>query len=361
MKKLGITALLLGLSIATLWAQDDVWEARKQITGYVATEFNYLDNIEGHSKDYGMALTEAGLLVNYQPLQKLTLKAVAVYRPGLTVDQVLNELNAEYKIDDYLKIKVGRFLTPLSPINTYYYAPVNVSATLPMITNLHEAYPMTMDAVSFNGSVGNDLKFGYNAFAGGYHNTINNKTGALGFFGTESNYFYGLGEAAYSLDFDAMNSSLNFAYGLHAQLSYKDILTVGYNIIKEDPQDIDLFVNELGSAIPVEMNANINGINIAFKYKTLQVIGELWNNDVSFATEERNISDKFVIISNTFGKFTPYTRYEAHKMFGTDIKRYTAGVNFKPIFETTFKLEYLFYDYQSYDINGIVATAIYSF
>ncbi len=362
MKQLGIIAILCGLVTTPIWSQNESWEARKQITGYVATEFNYLNNVEGLEKNYGLALTEAGLLINYQPIQKLTLKAVAVYRPGLTVDQVLNELNAEYKVADYFKVKVGRFLTPLSPINTYYYAPVNVSATLPLITNLHEAYPMTIDAVSFNGSVGNDLKFGYNVFAGGYYNTINNETGALGFFGTESDYFYTLeGNNPYELDFTALNATLNFGYGLHAQLSYKDMITLGYNYTTEDAETVDVYVKAYDMTIPEEMKKNIQGLNFEFKYNTFKVSAEWWKNDISFADVTYDNSDKFVVVSNTFGKFTPYARYESHRSFNIDINRYTAGINFKPIFETTFKLEYLMYDYKSYDIDGVVATAIYSF
>ncbi len=93
----------------------------------------------------------------------------------------------------------------------------------------------------------------------------------------------------------------------------------------------------------------------------MKILCELWNNDISFNDFKYDNSDKFVIVSNTFGKFTPYARYEEHKAFDVSIKHYTAGINFKPIFETTFKLEYLMYDYKSYDINGVVATAIYSF
>ncbi len=362
MKKIGVLTIIWGIAISTILGQDNSWETKKQVTGYIATEFNYLDNVEGLDKNYGISLTEAGFLVNYQPIQNLTIKGVAVYRPGLEIDQVLNELNAEYKITDYLNAKVGRFLTPLSPVNTFYYAPVNISATLPMITNLHEAYPMTMDAVSFNGFVGNNLKLGYNAFAGGYHNTINTETGALGFFGTESDYFYTIdGTEMYSLDYNALNSTLNFGYGLHTQLSYNDIVTLGYNIISMDPQTVDVYVNSLQLTVPTQLGAKISGVNFELKYNTLKILGEIWNNNISFGDNDYNNTDKFIIISNTFGRFTPYVRYESHNMFNVSIERYTAGVNFKPIFETTFKLEYLMYDYKSYDVNGIVATAIYSF
>ncbi len=163
-------------------------------------------------------------------------------------------------------MKVGRFLSPLSPINTFYYAPVNISATLPMITNLHEAYPMTMDALSFNGVVGNDLKFGYNIFAGGYHNTINTETGALGFFGTESDYYYALSDGPYDLDFDALNSTLNFGYGVHAQLSFKDMVTLGYNYTTVDPENVDVYVKAYDATWTTKMKktlvALISSLNI---------------------------------------------------------------------------------------------------
>ncbi len=45
MKKFGILTLICFFTTLTVWGQDEVWEAKKQITGYIATEFNYLNNV----------------------------------------------------------------------------------------------------------------------------------------------------------------------------------------------------------------------------------------------------------------------------------------------------------------------------
>ena len=91
---------------------------------------------------------------------------------------MLNEANIQYKVGEKAGIKVGRFLTPLSPMNTYYYAPVNSSATLPVLVSNHEFFPLNMDAVSYNGNIGENFKISYELFAGGYRNTTWMKTGA---------------------------------------------------------------------------------------------------------------------------------------------------------------------------------------
>nr|WP_321454004.1 hypothetical protein [uncultured Carboxylicivirga sp.] len=360
MKRLEILTVILIMTITSVLGQEEAWEVRKQMTGYVATEFNYFDNLKGYDKDIAASVAEAGLLFNYQPLRNLTFKAVAVYRPNVNIDQLINEINAEYKVNNYLNVKVGRFLTPLSPINTFYYAPVNVSATLPLITNLHQVFPLNMDALSLNGSIGNDFKFGYDVFAGGYRNSVNMKSGAMGFFGTESDYFENLNETQFSVDYDSFNSSLNFGGGGHIQASYKDVITLGFNMFKGQKEAISITLPQMGQ-FPSELQKEVWGVNFNFKHNNLNVVAEWWDNDMTIMDQTYDTSDALVIVSNTFNKVTPYIRYENHDAFDSNIERYAGGINYKPIFETTLKLEYLHYDYHDYDLNGVVLAVIYSF
>jgi hypothetical protein len=364
--------------------QDSDWEPQKTITGYIALEGDYFKDLQYYSREYGMSVSEAGMLASYQPVKNLTLKTVFVYRPDLSIDQMLNEANAEYKINNWLNIKAGRFLTPLSSTNTFYYAPVNVSATLPMITSFHETFPLNMDAVSFNGKIGETFRVGYDVFGGGYRNSLYLTSGALGFFGAENEYFQKVSNAAYStVNTSTTNSTLSFGGGAHIDFSYKDYGTIGFNVFKSAKESTTINLGQ-GGFVPAGVNQTssttdttistqklVLGTSLKFRIYTVQVEGEYWNNNVNTGKNKLTNEGAFVTVSNTFGKFTPYARFEYLKtpftrledQTATSLKynRYTAGLNFKPTFETTFKLEYLYYKYNSKDLGGLVATVIYSF
>lgn len=373
----GICAVaLMAMMTVTGWAQESEWESQKQITGYIAAEAEYFSNLENVERDYGMILSEVGILASYQSTPNLTIKGVFVYRPGLTIDQMLNEASAQYKANEHLNINVGRFLTPLSPMNTYYYAPVNNSATLPMIISHHEFFPLNMDAISLNGNIGETWNFDYNLFAGGYQNSLWLKTGALGIFGTEDEYFGG--DAATYIDPNTINASYSFGSGAHLGVKWQDYLTIGVNTLLSAPGDVTVSypMNGTLTEIPLTVDRFAYGLNIKAKYKTLQLLSELWQSDLQYENsaigfkESTLLKGYFVELSNAFGKLTPYARYEFHD--GMDLKydRYTAGVNYRPSFETCLKFEYVYYTHPDEsniggadepDLSGIVATVVYSF
>lgn len=366
----------LALSVGHAFAQETEWEPQKQVTGYVATEANYFDNLKNKERNYGAALSEAGILASYQPTRNMTIKGVVVYRPGLAIDQMVNEVNAQWSNSNLFNVKVGRFLTPLSPMNTYYYAPVNNSATLPMIISHHEFFPLNMDAVSLNGTVGNNLKLDYNLFAGGYQNSLWLKTGAMGIFGAEDEYF---GEDALSfIDPNAINSAYSFGGGVHAGLKWNDYLTVGLNSLMSSPGEMGIEYDYNGTLVPVtlEVERAAYGLNVKANFKTLQLLGEFWQSDLQYSNstiglkESTVLKGTFVELSNTFGKITPYVRHEYHEGLDLDYHRYTGGINYRPSFETCFKLEYLYYTHPNEksiggddepDFSGLVATVVVSF
>ncbi|WP_143255090.1 hypothetical protein [Alkalitalea saponilacus] len=397
-----------------LMAQTDYWEPQTNFTGYVGTEFNYFNGLKGYERDYSIALSEAGFLSSYQPTRDLTITGVLVYRPNFSFEQMLNELNAQYSINNSLNLKAGRFLTPLSPMNTYYYAPVNNSATLPMIITNHEFFPLNMDAVSLNGEVGEDIRFNYNVFAGGFKNSLYQGSGAMGFFATESEYFQNQRMPAESLGYDMItdpNESLQFGGGGYLGININNFISLGAGLFSsdenitttsrlirfEEADEFDFDGIDMGdfdfsqwevhddhyvrtSSIESKIKKTSFGGNIKMHYSSFSLIGEYWQTKAKLKTfgfnTDLNLKGAYVEISNNFyinslGSITPYLRYEYHSVpeigasmvsdNSQEYYRYTAGVNFKPSFETTFKMEYVYYEYGSLDLGGLVLSAIFSF
>jgi hypothetical protein len=369
--KISVIAVLLFISVK-IFSQETEWEPQTNLTGYGAIEYNYFKDLKFFDRDYAISLTEAGILASYRPKEKLTLKTVFVYRPGYSFDQMLNEANAEYKFADFLKVKGGRFLTPLSPMNTYYYSPVNNSATLPMIITNHEFFPLNMDAISVNGKIGENFKIDYDAFFGGFRNALWLKTGSMGLFADENNYFQRvINQDTLESNTSNANDRLHFGGGAHLGFSFKDYITIGFNMFKSREAVSGSIPDMMGGVLEYtsDIEKSSFGINTMIKYSTLRLIGEYWktNVDMDFLgfPLEMTYKGAFAELSNTFGKFTPYVRYEYHDIpqgyANLDYYRYTGGINYKPMFETTLKLEYLYYKYQSLNLGGIVATLIYSF
>lgn len=361
-----LRAILLGIIISgavNVSAQESTWEPQTSITGYGTVQWDYFKSIESFDREYAMALSEAGILVSYKPTERLTLKTVFVYRPDYDFNQMLNEANAEYKVSDFMNLKGGRFLTPVSPMNTYYYAPVNLSATLPMIVTSHEFFPLNMNAVSINGKIGDDLKFDYDVFTGGFYNSAWLKAGALGLFGTETSYFQRLINPANAALNSDINSSLSFGGGAHAGIAIKEYVMLGVNVMKATTTARTTIPLPTGGTFVYSSNVDFvtSGVSLKLKYSNLALSSEYWQNKLTAKSFDSTLKGIYTELSNTFGKITPYVRYEFQESLDIDYKRYTAGLNYKPAFETTFKLEYLHYDCQTIDLDGLVAAFIYSF
>jgi len=285
-----------------------------------------------------------------------------------------------------LNVKLGRFLLPVSPVNTYYYAPVNTSATLPILITSHEFFPLNLDGISVNGSFGEEIKVKYDLFAGGYRNTTWLPTGAVGFFGVENLFFKEQINSPYSIDL-SYNGSYNTAYGARASVGYQHYVEIGasfFNPRREDfPLDISIPANALFPGSPgidqvstTTFHRQTYGFSAKVQYENTRILGELWkeNNDIDAAivTVGGNpmplgdggpvdLEGSFVELSHRIQKFTPYARYESQLTDDIEFSRWTFGLNYKPAFERTLKLEYMYYDHNITNINGVVATYIYSF
>tara|TARA_R100000005_G_C4999467_1_gene206222 strand:- start:1863 stop:2990 length:1128 start_codon:yes stop_codon:yes gene_type:complete len=364
------------------------WEPTTNITGYISTEFNYFDDIDDFGINYGASIAESGILVTYRPTSDFTIKSVFVYRPGYDFDLMLNEVFGELKISDALKFKTGRFLTPLSPMNTYYYAPVNTSATLPIIITNNENFPLNIDGVSVNGTIGNTFKVKYDVFAGGYTNSTWKPSGAIGFFGQEVPYYKTQINSQFTIG-DSYNGSYNVGVGGKISVAFEDYVEVGagfFNPKKETmPIAISLPENALGAGSPAMNLTSPTGIkrptwgyNAQLSYGNTKINAEYWTGDIQLDNiaydftgsgnptvlspeSEVELEGRFIQASHRIDKITPYVRYEFQHTSDAKYKRYSAGVNYKPSFTQTVKLEYVRYDHDSGNINGLVAALIYSF
>lgn len=383
---------LLCMSVALFGQEEAQWEPQTNITGYGALEWNYFEDLKLFDRKYAAGLTEAGILASYKPFEKFTIKTVFVYRPEFSIDQMLNEINGEYKFNDLLVAKAGRFLTPLSPMNTYYYSPVNNSATLPMLIQNHEFFPLNMDGIAVSGGIGENFKINYNVFAGGFRNALWLKTGALGLFGQENDYFQRVIKVDNSSQgTSTFNSVIQFGEGAHVDLSFKDYVNIGFGIFSDRETVVNENKDQNGATVinRVPTKKLSYGANIKIKYSTVQLLGEYWDTKTKFTIDmlgdmEMEYKGSFAELSSTMGKFTPYGRIEYHEVpvfspvvFTNPTKyyRYTGGINYKPIFDITLKLEYMYYKYSAYtldnitfiqtkhnlDLNGFVATIIYRF
>ena len=350
------------------FAQDSTsWEPQKNITGYIAMQGEYFDGLKYTSREYGFAIPEAGLLASFKPIKRLTVNTVFVYRPTYEFEQMLNEVNGEYEFADLFKVKIGRFLTPLSPVNTYYYAPVNTSATLPMLITNHEFFPLNMDAICLSGKVGEDFKIDYNVFGGGFKNALWMKTGTLGFFGDEYNYFQ---KVIANDTSNATNSGANAEHqiggGAHLGISYRDNVNIGGGVFNSK--------EGMESSLPmgdpfIYIKKFSYGGHAMFKFANIKLAGEYWKTKVSMDFLGMKIESywkgAFAELSYSIDKFTPYVRGEYHSVQNftpeaTEYYRYTGGINFKPLFETSFKLEYVYYKFKSEELGGLIGTAIFS-
>ncbi|SMO40031.1 hypothetical protein [Gracilimonas mengyeensis] len=386
-----IKTLLLILVVGSnaVYAQS-IWEPQTNITGYVSTEFNYFDDLDGYNYNYGASVSEAGLLISYRATSAFTLKGVFVYRPDYEFDKMLNEAYGQYAVSSALNIKIGRFLTPLSPMNTYYYAPVNTSATLPMIVTNNENFPLNVDGISLNGFFGDTFKIKYDAFAGGYTNSTWKKSGAMGFFGREVPYFKNQINSRNTID-DSYSGTYNVGLGGKIGLSYKTIAEIGAGYFAPKKEKVPISVSLPENALypgspataivaPTGFERPAWGLNGKVQLRNTTIDAEYWtgnlkNDAIKFDfTGDGNktllseggdveLEGLFVQASQRIKKFTPYARYEYQHTNDVEYQRYSAGLNYKPSFERTLKLEYMLYKHDDSDtsINGLVVAYIFSF
>lgn len=298
---------------------------------------------------------------------------------GSPLDLSFVEVNANCKFTDAFAIRAGRFNTPVSPSNYYFYAPMNTGVALPMQSTHHNYYPQSVDGIDFNGSIntGNNSTLKYNIFGGGYFQVEHLPIGILRFHGRENAFL--LEKSGQQVEqFGAGNIKLHYYPGAGGRLNFEigDFLTIGANtfIMKKNidvykmTEDTLYLQDTLFEGIQQSFGGNIK-LNIG----NLTIPSEYWTtiispDDTDF--ESLSFFGYYGELTYSFGKITPFIKYEfiKHDMniiqqanLELDIKRSTIGINYRPIFETMFKLEYHRYITTLLDFDAVLFSLVYSF
>ncbi len=342
---LAIFSVLIGCS---LYAQDE-WEPRKHITGYINSIMEYSDQ-DNLREDFGIGLSEVGLLVSYQPLEDLELKATIVYTHyTFHVSQLLVEGYGMYRFNDGLRLGVGRFLTPLSPINQYFYAPLNPSGVVPMLVSHHFLFPQSISGFQLTGEfeASSSFKWGYSASIGSYAYINHFEGGIIGLQAQEDSHpSFGY----YDTEADKINNYLCGTGRLYGIIN--DALTFGANYFTGDAQQVTQADD--GSFIYYPSTKYTYGFDVHLNTGNFKINGEFWGGqqettsetDKALGTHIKNEYEAYygeIIYDMDIVK--PFIRWDYIKDItvngvGLPTDAATIGIAIRPRFETLLKLEY---------------------
>lgn len=366
--------IIMTIFYQQIFAQE-TWETQTFITGYVAVEGEVItgDVVDRMKSTKGIGLSEAGLVYTVQPLKQLEFKAGFVHKPGFNLDQSFVEIYGQWKFQDAFAIKGGRILTPVSPVNLYFYAPMNYGIAVPMLVSHHAFYPQSIEGVEVNGKVdlGNcNLK--YDLITGGYYDIGHMPVGALKFHGAECAYIWDYEEGVdiqhHLMEESFHPSHLNLCSGARVAMNPVEFLTVG----------VSAFIGELhteaeindSTVIEVEAKKQYVGLTLEAEFNNLEVMGEYWTGKVDMDDKYDDIDGVGYYIEADYtiaDKFTPFVKYEYHEdVHGEYYKRPTVGACYRPIFNMILKAEYHMYsapkakDGKGMDFNSFMIQLIYT-
>ena len=194
MKRIILIILIIGTVQIAKAQETEEWKTKTFVTGYFALNGEYIHNFtvfeEIKGTNYGLNIAEASILTSIQPLEKIKINSVITYKPRLNIDGIIVELNGEWTYSDAFIVKAGRFLLPLHPANSQYYAPMNVGAALPIFVTNHTLFPLNMNGINLNGKMplNDNLSLCYSFAGGQYAKMRSTEAGILGFFGRDGVY-----------------------------------------------------------------------------------------------------------------------------------------------------------------------------
>jgi len=388
MKKSIALLLLMAVFQTTFSQNDEEWKPQTHITGYVNTiaEYTDLQNWVDAKQNFGIGLSEAAFLVSYKPLHKLEFKGTFVYAHKITeIQSLLVEAYGTYTISDKLKLSAGKYLTPLSPVNQYFYAPLNPSATLPMLVSHHFMLPQSISGFQISGEMGSDIKAGYNVTYGHYMSGAHMEQGIIGLQGREDLAGYVLSNPIATKQYKLGGSARIFG-------NYKDILNLGLNYF--DGRQATLVIHEkvaAGSPFKYIPSSKFSaGVDLELKVGGLKANAEYWYGENETTDLPENITNKYYAyygeIIYDFGIVSPYIRFDyvddakdtSYDPFPTNpvenheyhTQAFTAGLAVRPIYEILMKFEYrnvkidyldnpLNIQYDNY--NHLIMSLVYSF
>lgn len=366
-------------------AQD--WTPKAQVTGYVnaMAEWTDLSSMEEAGKEVGVGLAEAGFLASYRPIEKLELKTTLVYTHNMaTFQDMLVEAYGKYSFNRGFEVSAGKFLTPLSPGNVYFFAPVNPSGIQPMLISHHFLTPQSISGLQLSGNFGEDFKAGYNLTYGYYTTLSHIKQGIIGLIGSEdqNTSIYGV-----HMENEKQNYDLGGSARVHA--TYKDFVSVGLNYFQGTRA-----TQEFGYVSLADMSLTLTneasrkhsyGVDFHLDYNgMIKFNGEYWQGTnttmaaypqpssslttgelLSYKEEpvQAELKGYYGEVIFSYGWFSPYVRYEYsedYKVFGNltmpqpdgsnvvfdtgmaDVKLTSigAGMAIRPLYEVMLKLDY---------------------
>ncbi len=355
-KKMFLTMCAVMFSVILI-AQNE-WEPRVHVTGYVNAVAEYTDvktNFEEGkhlNKEYAVGLSEFGFLATYKPLEKLEFKTTMVYSHfTFHVSQLFVEGYSRYSFNDALKVTAGRFLTPLSPVNLYFYAPLNPSGVVPMLVSHHFMFPQSISGLQLSGEIeaASALKLGYNLSAGTYAYINHMEAGVLGILSQEDAYpSFGY----YDTEADKINNYMCATARVYGVIN--DMVTIGANYFTGDAQQVTQdansnFVYHPSTKYTYGFDLHVNVANVKFN-------AEYWGGEqetVDPIPGEGHVKNSYV---GYYGEviydgdvFKPFVRYD----FIEDVNVHsnplpasatTFGIAVRPIYETLIKFEYKRYN-----------------
>lgn len=391
MKKTIIACLLFAGATYSAASQEDAkWEPSIHTTGYVNTVLEYSDHADTsvlglpNSKHVGIGLGQIGLLTSYKPLENIEIKGTAVYSPWVrSWHDVLIEGYAAYTFSEKFKVGAGKYLTPLSPSNLYFYAPLNPSGVLPMVVSHHIFFPQSISGLQLSGSVGDDLKIDYNVTYGNFYITDHLESGVLGVQGQEEitpfSGHYEVYEGNRPESYLGGSGRLAIKYSSMLHLGLNVFEGTEYNLIVLDPATggVDDIKAATQRSLGVDVHLDVKDIKLNAEYWTAS--GKTTDSDPEFSLD---YDGYYAEVIYNHQVFQPWARYEymndAVAVFadGTEVTlpfvTYSAGLAYRPMYETTFKIEYRrvnVADYQDtgfpssdfQDYNYLLASIVVSF
>ncbi|MBC7126213.1 MAG: hypothetical protein H5T24_11325 [Bacteroidales bacterium] len=329
-------------------AQDET-EQRIHVTGYINAVAEYSDCIN-LKKDWAVGLSEVGFLANYKPVDKLEFKTTLVYTHfTFHVSQIFVEAYAQYNFSDALKLGAGRFLTPLSPVNLYFYAPLNPSGVVPMLVSHHFLFPQSISGLHLHGNLGSggSLKFGYNFTLGTYPYINHFESGVLSIQAQEDSYpSFGF----YDTENDKINKYMCGTARVYATLN--NAFTLGANYFKADAQQVTQ--NNQGDFIYYPSTKYTYGFDAHLQVSNLKLNAEYWAGKQETTPKTDAILGEHIVneYKAYYGEliwdgdvYKPFLRYDfiedvnVNKV-GLPTTAATLGIAIRPRFETLLKLEY---------------------
>ncbi len=331
-------------------AQDkSEWDPQLNFSGYINTVYEYSD-CRNLKKDYAIGFGELGLIGSYKPIEKLEIKTTLVYTHyTFDVSQLFVEAYGMYSFNDALRVGAGRFLTPLSPVNLYFYAPLNPSGVVPMLVSHYFLFPQSISGFQIAGtfSAGSSTIIGYNGTIGTYPYINHFEAGVMGILSQEDSYpTFGY----YDTEADKINNYLCGTGRVYANFS--DIVTVGLNYFTGDAQQVTQDATT-GAFIYYPSGKYTYGFDFHLNINSIKLNAEYWAGKQETKPESEVYIGKVVNeYTGYYGEiiydneiFKPFVRYDFIEDVnvngvGLPTGAATFGIAIRPIYETLFKLEY---------------------